>query len=410
VTEQAAQTAEYRCPGEKYPISRSVHLGRLARFYPKCRRCVHRDDTGTLSTRLVQRLAETRFRGELRPLFHEEGAGGFAPDDLDPAAARDIAAALGVSLRRQADRPPVFVLAGDGRALACEMIAAVAEGLRFAGCEVVDVGPATTACLAFTVSHLAADGGVLVGNPSDTPHGVGLKFFDAHPQPLAHDGPLRRLEKSYRTGIERPSRTGGSLRRFQARVPYLETLVEHYHALRPLRLVLDSAGAPLVRYLRELAEPTACEIIPRRTIRDEFSEQIAADRAHLAARIDGDGEACELFDEQGRRVPAERLLPLLARHLRIADARRVVVLEQGTSPSSAGAIGPRLELSDARRPAMAAAMREHGAIFGGGPSGRFWYSDAGPPLLDALRTVTLLLVLLSRSDRAFSEVLDRETP
>ena len=33
-----------------------------------------------------------------------------------------------------------------------------------------------------------------------------------------------------------------------------------------------------------------------------------------------------------------------------------------------------------------------------------------PPLPDALRTLTLLLVLLSRNDLAFSAVLDQETP
>ena len=59
---------------------------------------------------------------------------------------------------------------------------------------------------------------------------------------------------------------------------------------------------------------------------------------------------------------------------------------------------------------MAAAMREHGALLGGGPSGRFWHADAGVPLPDALMTVTRLLMLLSRSDEPLSAVLDREAP
>ena len=55
-------------------------------------------------------------------------------------------------------------------------------------------------------------------------------------------------------------------------------------------------------------------------------------------------------------------------------------------------------------------MREHGAILGGGLSGRFWYTGhaAGLPLPDALMTVTLLLELLSRTDDPLSVVLDRE--
>jgi phosphomannomutase len=59
---------------------------------------------------------------------------------------------------------------------------------------------------------------------------------------------------------------------------------------------------------------------------------------------------------------------------------------------------------------MYAAMREHGAALGGGPSGRFWHSEAGLPLCDALMTVTRLLIALSRADEPLSKVLDRDAP
>ena len=59
---------------------------------------------------------------------------------------------------------------------------------------------------------------------------------------------------------------------------------------------------------------------------------------------------------------------------------------------------------------MAEALRRHGAACGGSPDGRLWYGGAGVPLPDALHTLTHLLALLSRSDRPFSVVLDREAP
>ena len=43
-------------------------------------------------------------------------------------------------------------------------------------------------------------------------------------------------------------------------------------------------------------------------------------------------------------------------------------------------------------------------------AGRLWYSADHPPMPDALQTLTHLLVLLSRDDLAFSEVLDQEAP
>jgi len=38
----------YLCPGEAAPISRAVHLARLAAFYPRCRDCPHCGDVGGL--------------------------------------------------------------------------------------------------------------------------------------------------------------------------------------------------------------------------------------------------------------------------------------------------------------------------------------------------------------------------
>ncbi len=434
MTKQVEQIAEYRCPGEAYPISRAVHLGRLARFYPGCRQCPHRDDTGTLSAKRVSRLVETRPRGLPRSLFHDEGIGGVYLNELQPEIAREMAAALGVALQRRGslrddahNGTPVVVIAGDGRPLSCELVAAVGEGLRWAGCRVVEIGPASAACLAFAIDHLAGNGGILVGNPGEQPHTVGLKFWAGGPWPLSAGGPLERLERFYRTGVDRPTRRYGSLGRFQAEVPYLAGLAGHYHALRPLRFVLQTGCAPLVAYLKKLTEPVACRIIRCRTATNEVGwvERILAEKAHFAVRIGGDGETCDLFDEQGRRVAAGRLMLLIARHL-LGDCpdfrtakmglspsptpNGTIVLEEGTPAATDEAIraaGGQVVFSAPRRAQMAAAMRARGGLLGGGPSGRLWYDCDGLPLADGLRTVSLLLVLLSQSDRPMSAVLDR---
>ena len=89
----------------------------------------------------------------------------------------------------------------------------------------------------------------------------------------------------------------------------------------------------------------------------------------------------------------------------------MIVLEDSTPPAVARRIeelGARVVISGVRRAELSAAMSQHGAVLGGGPSGRFWHCETGVPLPDALMTVTRLLVLLSRSDEPFSTVLDRD--
>ena len=178
-----------------------------------------------------------------------------------------------------------------------------------------------------------------------------------------------------------------------------------------MRLVLDTSCQPVVRYLRKLTEPVACRIISCRTNAERLPRQVVTEEAHFAVRIGDDGETSQVLDERGRPVPAERLLLLIVRHLLGERPQGTIVLEKETAAAVAASLRRpdcRVVFSDARRASMERTMRRHGAKLAGGPSGRFWYTDHGPPLPDALITLTLLLVILSQSDRRLSEVLDLE--
>ena len=490
VTDRPPQERVYYCPGQKHAISRAVHLGRLAAFYPACRRCPHRDDTGTLSARQIEQLAETQQRARPQSLFGDEGVSGVHLSDLTPAVARDMAIAFGSAMLQEAKETcerafcrvgqadciddgtsvtavrhgdqqgascesvglgsptresrdlgppygekcglipnPSILLASDGRPITAELTAAVGEGVRFSGCGVIDIGPATAASLAFAIGSLQependasasgrASGGVLVGNPGRQPHVVGIQFWAAGPRPLSRGGSLEPIVQRYEADISREVRNYGPLRRAQVDAPYLAVLAEHYHALRPLRVVVDSASRPLMQYLQKLADAVECQIIPSPVAPRELPEQVCGNAAHFAVCIDGDGETCHVLDEQGRTVPTERLLLLLARQVLPSPTsmkpRPAVVLEALTSQVTVRGIeklGGRPVLIDSvRRADVAAAIRETDALLAGGPSGRFWHRAAGVALPDALMTVTRLLVLLSRGDEPFSVVLDREVP
>jgi phosphomannomutase len=281
----------------------------------------------------------------------------------------------------------------------------VGEGLRWSGCDVLDIGPATAACLAFAVDHLHANGGISIGNPGHNPHTVGLQFWTAGPRPLSAGGSLEPLVQLVQSGVTRPTRSFGAMRRFQAEEPYLAAFAAHYHALRPLRIVVDSASSPLIGYVRKLAATVACQVIPCRVARHELPNQIRTDAAHLAVCIDGNAETCQVHDEQGRTVSSEQMLLLLA------PDTGPIVLENTTPPPVIKHLerrNIRVVSSNPRRADMAAALREHGAQFGGGPSGRFWFAEAGVPLPDALMAVTRLLIRLSRTDAPLSAILDRD--
>ena len=112
---------------------------------------------------------------------------------------------------------------------------------------------------------------------------------------------------------------------------------------------------------------------------------MVAAQAHFGMQIGDDGENCRVVDERGQSVEAERLLALIAGNF----------------------AGPVMQGEELRQQTFLR-MRESRAAIAADTAGRLWYAAGHAPLPDALRTLTLLLVLLSRDDRAFSAVLGAE--
>jgi phosphomannomutase len=406
-------TLVYRCPDETYPISQAVHLGRLTSFYPRCRQCVHCNETGTLSSTVVKMLNETHRRTRPESLFTAEEVSGAYLNELSPPFVRQLAAAFGLYLRRSgAASEGRVVLAGDGRALAPELAAAASDGLRWSGWDVVDLGAASAPVLAGAAQSLSAAGGLFVGNVRGEANTVSIKLWGPGGRPISAGAGLEEIEELHGQGADRPTRVYGGLTRFQADRTYLAGLEGYYHALRPLRFVIDTGCRPLVGYFRQLSATVACEAsLCREPAKTPHAgglgliERVRAEQAHFGIWIDGDAEACTLVDERGETVDPERLTMLLAGCLLQKQPGGAVVLEEAASAVTEqrlAAAGACVVRSGASRAAMHESMSHSAALFGGGPSGRFWYRRQAPTT-DALETLSLLLTALSQSDRHLSE-------
>lgn len=431
----AVEATEYLCPGKYGPVSRAVHLARLAAGDPICRNCPHHGDQAGLSPRWQAKIAQRGHHPAGELYCDEEHIAGLASHAVESAAVRQLAVALAIQLRHrnpEVAAMPLVVVAGDGRAVTAEALAAVSDGIRWAGCHVVEAGSIASPCLVHAMVRLQADGGIYVGQPPRDARDLGMKFWIDR-KPVSAGGPLERLLQVAARTLDRPTRRFGLRRRCEADRPYHAELADRYHGLRPLRFVVETRCAPSLRDIRTLIQPTACELV-------------TAGPFHFRMAIADDGESCQVADERGRPVPPERLLVLLARHVLSRDGvgypeagqksgpvgsplppgtatiPKTIVLEEETSPGvvrSLRSLGATIVHANRRRNAMAEAMGRSAALLGGGPCGRVWYPlpcegwcDPGEPcaVADALATLTLLLEVLSRSDRPLSGVLDAESP
>ncbi len=419
----------YRCPGEDYDIDRAVHLGRLAEFYPGCRECAHRGEVTELSSEQRQQWAELDSRRTSGPRFTAEGLESSSPGDIDRPTVQQFSTALAIALWRGAGekpKPPVVVVGNDGNWASAELLSTACEALQWAGCAAVEAGATTSASLASVTHQLRADAAIWLGNASGRPHAFSLKVLGTGGQPWSSPGGLDRVQEIYDSRPARPKRHGGGLRRASADEVYLKPLESLFHALRPLRFVVDTASAPLLGCFERLASDSACELVrPQRTQMfaqqrptadtsflarrvSLIGQQVVEEGAHFGLWIDGDAESCHAVDERGLPVDIERMFWMMATYVCREQSQPTMVLEADASSDLNVALeqlGVRVIRSRSTRESMSAAIASSDAIFGGGPSGRFWYSGQ-PPLPDALMTLSLLLTMLSQSDRPISAVLD----
>ena len=130
-----------------------------------------------------------------------------------------------------------------------------------------------------------------------------------------------------KAAFDRPARTFGPLRRMDAAEPYLSQLRPAYHALRPLRFVLHCHCGPVVVYLEGLLQSVACRVIPTEGAVGVGGQVVAA-KAHFGMKITDDGEKCCVYDEQGRSVAMERLAGLCTGVGRIPVVDALLTLTQ----------------------------------------------------------------------------------
>ncbi|WBU54560.1 phosphomannomutase [Paracoccus sp. SCSIO 75233] len=298
----------------------------------------------------------------------------------------------------------VVVLGRDNRASSEELADAVARALSDEGVEVFDLGLCGTEEMYYAVTHFGADGGIEVTashNPMDY---NGMKMVRAGSAPLGSESGLlaiRDLAEADDFGAPRP---GGTRRDVaaEARAAYVARVMQFVHvpALKPLKIVVNcgngtagptfdaiadallTAGAPL-EFIRIHHQPDGSfpNGIPNPLLPENQPVTANAVRDHnadLGIAFDGDFDRCFFFDETGAFVDGEYMVGLLAAAFlarepgaKIVHDPRVVwntrdIVEAGGGTAIQSRTGHAF---------LKAALREHGAVYGGEMSAHHYFRD-----------------------------------
>jgi phosphomannomutase/phosphoglucomutase len=254
---------------------------------------------------------------------------GRVPDELnEPLAAR-----IGVAMAALLQPGPV-VLGRDVRLSSPALQAALSDGFRSAGREVIDIGLCGTEEVYFQTDHLGAAGGVMVTashNPMDY---NGLKLVREGARPISGDTGLFAIRDASLSMKALPATVRAGERAMPDKSAYLQHLLTYIDVamLKPLRIVTNAGngGAGQVidglashlpfDFIRVQHEPdgTFPHGIPNPLLRGSRAATADAVRAHgadLGIAWDGDFDRCFFFDADGRFIEGYYLVGLLAKTL-----------------------------------------------------------------------------------------------
>jgi phosphomannomutase len=350
------------------------------------------------------------------------GIRGIVGESLTPAVALSFASALGGHTNGGK-----MVLSRDGRPSGVMLRHAILAGLTAAGCEVHDIGIASTPTVGLAVRHLHAAGGIQITASHNPAPWNGLKLVGPDGRVLsAAEG--RKVQARFESGDGRrvPWNALGTVQDYRQ--------AEEVHCNRILELVdvpriraaglcafLDGnggAGGPLGRrLLQALHVETTCrgcdanglflhEPEPTAENLRDICPLVAEHRADIGFALDPDSDRLALIDETGRYI-GEELTLALAVAFRLRRERSPVVLNMSTSRISediAAKQGCDCHRSAVGEANVADKMLEVGALIGGEGNGGVLDPRVGL-VRDPFIGMGLVLNLMAETDRKLSELV-----
>ncbi|HET7032404.1 MAG TPA: phosphomannomutase/phosphoglucomutase, partial [Casimicrobiaceae bacterium] len=248
---------------------------------------------------------------------------GVVGKTLTPPIVRAIGQTLG-TLAREKGRD-ALVVGRDGRLSGPELAAAVADGIRAAGADVIDVGMVTTPMSYFAANHLGTHSSVMVTGSHNPPDYNGLK--------MVIDGITLSGDdiQGIRTRIEagRLASGAGTYRTADIAAAYYDRVASDVHLARPLRIAVDCGNGVAGGFAPTLYRRLGCEVTemycdidgsfpnhhpdPSKpdNLRD-LTALLVRGGHDLGFAFDGDGDRLGVVTRDGHNIYADRQLMLFA--------------------------------------------------------------------------------------------------
>jgi phosphomannomutase/phosphoglucomutase len=327
---------------------------------------------------------------------------------------KDVAHALGQSIGTLMGEKGLreIVVGRDGRLSGPELAGALADGLRAAGIDVIDIGAVPTPVVYYAAYRFNTGCGVAVTGSHNPPDYNGFKIVVGGE--TLSEGAIQDLYQRIASGALESGGHGG-LRQVDVAPDYIEKIVSDVLAERRLKLVVDCGNGIPGAIAPQVLEGVGCEVIPLYCDVDgtfpnhhpdpsdphnleDLILSVKRTGADLGIAFDGDGDRLGVVSQSGEIIYPDRLLMLFARDVLSRQPGATVIYDVKCTSHLKGQIldaGGSPLMWRTGHSLIKAKMRETGAELAGEMSGHFFFKERWFGFDDGIYAAARLLEILA---------------
>jgi phosphomannomutase len=317
---------------------------------------------------------------------------GRIPDELNEDIARRIGRGYAEVIN-----PGTVVVGHDIRLTSESIKAALVDGLREQGVDVVDIGQCGTEEIYFATSHLKVGGGICVTashNPKDY---NGMKFVRAESKPISGDSGLKEIQAKAEADDFVSATKRGGYESVDTSVAYVDHLLSYVDLteLKPLKIVCTAGNGGAGRVVDLLEPHLPFEFIklhheadghfpngvPNPMLEENRVASAALVResgADLGIAWDGDFDRCFFYDDTGEFIEGYYVVGLLASAFLAKGHDQIVVHDPRLTWNTidvAQSVGGLAQQSKTGHAFIKETMRRVDAVYGGEMSAHHYFRD-----------------------------------
>ena len=326
---------------------------------------------------------------------------------------KEVAHALGQSIGALMGEKGLreIVIGRDGRLSGPELASALADGLRAAGIDVIDVGAVPTPVVYYAAYRFNTGCGVAVTGSHNPPDYNGFKIVVGGE--TLSEGAIQDLYQRIASGALE-SGGQGSLRQVDVAPDYIEKIVSDVLAEHRLKIVVDCGNGIPGAIAPQVLEGVGCEVVPLycdvdgtfpnhhpdpsdpRNLEDLILS-VKQTGADLGLAFDGDGDRLGVVTRSGEIIYPDRLLMLFARDVLSRQPGATIIYDVKCTNHLKGQIldaGGSPLMWRTGHSLIKAKMRETGAELAGEMSGHFFFKERWYGFDDGIYAAARLLEIL----------------